>query len=105
MVTDRTSEYAKILAALLDGNWTTVLAAIDEAEAFVRGVPFGDTAAEKIAATLAGLSEHSKWEVRRAIAQVAGRILSVAFEPALIRLLADDNARVRQAAQLAMLRR
>lgn len=54
---------------------------------------------------LVGLADHSKWEVRRAVAQAAAKTLRGEFEPVLTRLATDDNARVRQAAEAASLRR
>lgn len=105
MVTDAEAEYTHILTALEADDWTSVLTAIDAAAAcFLQLLP-GGAAATRISRTLAALSTHDKWEIRRAIAQVAGQIHSPLFESTLVRLAADDNARVRQAAQQAALRR
>ena len=60
---------------------------------------------DEVAAKLADLATHPKWEVRRAVANVAAYVGHPAFEPALARLALDDNSRVRQAAQQATLRR
>jgi nitrogen fixation/metabolism regulation signal transduction histidine kinase len=60
---------------------------------------------DDVAAKLAELATHPKWEVRRAIANVAAQVGHPAFEPALARLALDDNGRVRQAAQQSTLRR
>lgn len=54
---------------------------------------------------LALLSVHQKWEIRRAVANVAAQTLHSAFEGALGKLVTDDNERVRQAAEHASLRR
>ena len=105
MVTDRDSECAEILDGLKNGQWAVVLTAIEAAALFIERAPPGDTKLANLAVTLAGLSNHEKWEVRRAVAQMAGRILMPPFEPLLVRLAADDNARVRQAAQQSALRR
>lgn len=105
MVTDRESECAEILVALKDGEWGIVLTAIEAAALYIERASPGDATIENLAVTLAGLSNHEKWEIRRAVAQMAGRVLIPAFEPALVRLAADDNARVRQAAQQSALRR
>ncbi|HLK17206.1 MAG TPA: ATP-binding protein [Fimbriimonadaceae bacterium] len=51
------------------------------------------------------MADHTKWEVRRALANVAGQVPHPAFETVLARLVVDDNARVRQAAESAALRR
>jgi hypothetical protein len=54
---------------------------------------------------LVDLAGHSKWEVRRAVALAAAKTMHGALEPALAKLANDDNARVRDAAQAAALRR
>ena len=51
------------------------------------------------------LAGHSKWEVRRAVANVAAHAPHAVFEGVLARLARDDNQRVRQAAEHAALRR
>ena len=56
-------------------------------------------------ARLVALADHTKWEVRRAVAHVAAQTLHGAFEPVLAKLATDDNNRVRQAADAAALRR
>ena len=105
MVTERQVECAELLVVLKGRDWTRVLEAIDNAALHIQRASNGDVTGERLAMTLAGLSEHEKWEIRRAVAQVAGQVLNPVFESALVRLVSDDNARVRQAAQQAVLRR
>ena len=54
---------------------------------------------------LVALAAHTKWEVRRAVANAAARTLHRDFDRVLVALAVDDNARVRQAAETAVLRR
>lgn len=105
MAIETKARRAELLNALKADDWTEVLAAIGAAALYLQQVPTGDVLAEAFAIELSGLSGHEKWEVRRAVAQAAGHVLTPVFEPALVRLVADDNARVRQAAQQAILRR
>jgi nitrogen fixation/metabolism regulation signal transduction histidine kinase len=51
------------------------------------------------------LATHPKWEVLRAVAQAAAKTPHGDFASALARLTADDNMRVRKAAEAAALRR
>jgi nitrogen fixation/metabolism regulation signal transduction histidine kinase len=60
---------------------------------------------EQVVSKLVALANHSKWEVRRAVANAAAQAAHPAFEPVLAKLAVDDNSRVRQAAEHAALRR
>lgn len=104
MGTDRTRHQA-LLKALDAVDWSSLLRAVACADAWARTAVVGDPMLDEVAAKLAGMAHHPKWEVRRAVANVAARVGHAAFEPALARLTLDDNERVRQAARQAILRR
>ena len=104
MGTDQ-NQHQALLAALEVPDWSALLKAISLAEAWAKSALIGDPMLDEVAARLAGLAGHSKWEIRRAVANAAAQIGHPAFEPALARLALDDNGRVRQAAQQAALRR
>jgi nitrogen fixation/metabolism regulation signal transduction histidine kinase len=105
MGTDKPSDYATLLAALDAESWSDALGAVSAAENWIRGAEPGDSRVEKVVSKLVILSAHSKWEVRRAVANAAAQVVHPEFEPALARLVTDDNTRVRQAAEHAALRR
>lgn len=65
----------------------------------------GDVGIRTIVERLTGLASHSKWEVRRAIANASAKVTHGAFDAILPKLASDPNARVRQAAEAALLRR
>ena len=104
MGTDRTRHQA-LLAALDAADWSTLLQAVARADAWARTAVIGDPMLDEVAEKLAGMAHHPKWEVRRAVANTAAAVAHPVFEPALARLIRDDNERVRQAAQQATLRR
>lgn len=64
-----------------------------------------DAEVNELVSRLVLLATHKKWEIRRAVANVAAQTLHPAFETALAKLVTDDNGRVRQAAEQAALRR
>ena len=105
MGTDEPSEHAALLAALDAEDWSAVLDAVRVAGEWIRGAEPGDSRVATIVSKLVTLASHSKWEVRRAVAYAAAQVAHPAFEPALARLVTDDNTRVRQAAEHAALRR
>ncbi|MCW2986937.1 MAG: sensor histidine kinase [Conexibacter sp.] len=96
---------AVLLTALGADDWSTVLEAVGAAETWLRSAPPGDTATEAVLRRLAALGAHEKWEIRRAVANAAAQVPHAVFDRTLARLATDDNRRVRQAAELASLRR
>lgn len=94
-----------LLAALGADDWSTVLEAVGTAETWLRSAPPGDSATEAVLRRLAALGGHEKWEIRRAVANAAAQVPHAVFDRTLARLATDDNRRVRQAAELAALRR
>jgi signal transduction histidine kinase len=82
-----------------------VLVAVDRSEAWLKNARPGDPKITEVGEALAALGSHEKWEVRRAIAHLAGRVPLPAVETTLMRLRGDENARVRQAAHQAQVRR
>jgi signal transduction histidine kinase len=94
-----------MLAALDGPSWAQVLAEVAAAAAWLRTAAPGEPWVAPVIARLVKLAGHPKWEVRRAVAHVAAQTLHGDFEPVLARLAADDNGRVRQAADAAALRR
>lgn len=105
MVTERRDEFEEVVAALRGDTWGEILDAVGAALAWIRQAEPGDPQADDLILVLVGLASHDKWEIRRAIAQAAAELGQPAFEPMLAQLAADPNARVRQAAQSAALRR
>lgn len=105
MDTREPTSHAALLSALGGSDWVSVVDGIGTAEAWLRAAMPGDRRADDIVLHLVELAGHSKWEVRRAVANAAAQVLHPAFEPVLVRLAADDNSRVRQAAEHASLRR
>lgn len=94
-----------LLAALHAADWSVALQAVAAAEERIRGSILGDPENEEIVAELVELASHTKWEVRRAVANAAVHSPHPQFERVLAKLAIDDNSRVRQAAEQAALRR
>jgi signal transduction histidine kinase len=105
MDTDQLSDDRAFLVALDSPDWSAVLDAMSAAHVWIRTAIIGDPRLDEVVARLVTLAHHQKWEIRRAVANAAGQAAHPAFEPALAKLLLDDNGRVRQAAQQAALRR
>ena len=105
MDTEKESESTSFLLALDSPHWDAVLAGISAAENWIRAAAPGDPRANKVVSKLVTLADHNKWEIRRAVANTAAQVVHPAFESALRKLARDDNARVRQAAEHAALRR
>lgn len=97
--------HPELLAALDASDWSVALQAVSVAGTRIHGSIIGDPNAEEIVAKLAALANHTKWEVRRAVANAAAHAPHPIFESVLARLALDDNSRVRQAAAHAALRR
>src|SRR5215469_2257521 len=97
--------HAELLAALDASDWSVALDAVSVAGTRIRGSIFGDPKAEEIVAKLVTLASHTKWEVRRAVADAAAHAPHPIFESVLAKLALDDNSRVQQAAAHAALRR
>lgn len=95
----------KILAELASEDWTRALAAIESAGRWLEGAQPGETRAGELATAAAALVSHPKWEIRRAVANLAAQSRSDVFSEVLTRLATDDNGRVRQAAASAATRR
>jgi signal transduction histidine kinase len=104
MVTDPPL-FEDILDALASNHWSEVLEGMRAADDWAQQSLPGDSRVDDLVAALVGLARHDKWEIRRAVAQAAGRIQRPALEAALALLVTDENARVNQAAREASLRR
>ena len=94
-----------LISGLTADDWSVVLAAVVEAEKALGSPMRAELELDRVIRELVRLAGHSKWEIRRAVANVAGQVLDPAFEEPLAKLSVDDNARVRQAAERASLRR
>jgi nitrogen fixation/metabolism regulation signal transduction histidine kinase len=105
MATDEAMSRRDLLAALEAPDWSVALQAVAIADTRIRGSILGDPEVEEIVAKLVALASHTKWEVRRAVANVAAHAPHPTFERVLAKLALDDNSRVRQAAEHAALRR
>jgi len=105
MDTEEPISYSALLSELGGANWAGVLAGVGAAETWLRVATPGDPRIHEVVLKLVVLAQHSKWEIRRAVANVAAQVLHPAFGPALAKLATDDNSRVRQAAEHATLRR
>jgi signal transduction histidine kinase len=101
----RSDEHASLIDALQAEDWPTVLRGVGEADRWLRMAAPGVPQASATIEALVRLAGHKKWEVRRAVANVAARTVHPSFEPVLARFVADDNALVREAARRAALRR
>lgn len=102
---DGSEAYGTLMASLGGADWAGVLSGVGAAEAWLGEATPGDPRSEELVSRLVALASHSKWEVRRAVANAAAQALNPAFERVLAKLVTDDNARVRQAAEHAALRR
>lgn len=105
MDTEDDPSHQALLRELGSSDWTVTLEAVAAAERWCRTTIVGDPRLDRIAAQLVDLAGHAKWEVRRAVANVAAHVSHPAFEAVVSRLIGDDNSRVRQAAENAALRR
>ncbi|MCC7543043.1 MAG: HEAT repeat domain-containing protein [Deltaproteobacteria bacterium] len=107
MATDETGQAAlrALLRELARPEWSVVLRGVAHSEKWLVDAGPGAPGTDELVEMLVDLSRHSKWEVRRAIAQAAGQSQHTAFEAAIARLATDDNSRVRQAAEQASTRR
>ncbi|MBV9181195.1 MAG: HAMP domain-containing histidine kinase [Acidobacteria bacterium] len=105
MATEEMLSERDLLAALDSPDWPVALRAVAVADKLIRGCIVGDPGIEKVVAKLVTLANHSKWEIRRAVANAAANTPHPSFEAVLAKLILDDNSRVRQAAEHAALRR
>lgn len=105
MGTDEPPDYPELLAALDDPDWSTLLNALRAAEHWIHAAAPGDPRIDNVVSKLVALGRHTKWEIRRGVANAAAQAAHPAFEPVLLKLATDDNARVRHAAANAALRR
>jgi len=105
MATEGVRSHRHLLAALDALDWSVALQAVAAADVRIRGSIVGDPEIEEIVAKLIALANHTKWEVRRAVANAAAHAPHPTFEEVLAKLALDDNSRVRQAAEEAALRR
>lgn len=94
-----------ILDSLGSSDWVAVLDGVQRADSWLADAEPGEDGVGGIINTLAALCAHPKWEVRRAVASTAAARRYQGFDSAINRLIADENARVRQAAEAAVLRR
>jgi len=105
MATEGVMSHRDLLAALDAPDWSVALQAVASADTRIRGSIVGDPEIEEIVEKLIVLASHTKWEVRRAVANAAAHAPHPTFERVLAKLALDDNSRVRQAAEQAALRR
>jgi len=105
MATEEAMSHRDLLAALNAPDWSVALHAVSIADTRMRGSVVGDPEVDEIVAKLVVLASHTKWEVRRAVANAAAHAAHPSFERVLGKLSLDDNSRVRQAAEHAALRR
>lgn len=86
-------------------DWSQVRDGIKAATAWLAAAAPGDPLIDELVTALVALSSHTKWEVRRSVAQIAGQHRHPAFDPAIAKLRVDDNSQVQQAAEAASVRR
>jgi nitrogen fixation/metabolism regulation signal transduction histidine kinase len=97
---------ADAMIAVLDSpDWTSVLDGVAAAATWLSSLMPGDHRGAIVTRKLLALAMHPKWEVRRSVANAAAKMRNDDFDSTLARLAADDNARVRRAAEVAILRR
>jgi signal transduction histidine kinase len=102
---ERGAELEAMMAALGSADWARALEGVAATAAWVQATAPGDARAGRVVEKLVALGGHPKWEVRRAVAHAAAQTRHGDFEKVLARLVTDHNARVRQAAESAALRR
>jgi signal transduction histidine kinase len=102
---EQSAESLGVVRALRESQWTDLPKVVHRAAEWLERVPMGTSESQLVIAGMVGLATHEKWEVRRAVALVAGTCRHAAFDDVLSRLAADTNARVQQAAETASLRR
>jgi nitrogen fixation/metabolism regulation signal transduction histidine kinase len=105
MATEGAMSHRELLAALDAQDWSVAVQAVGTAATRIRGSIVGDPEIGEIVEKLVALASHTKWEVRRAVANAAAHAPHPTFERVLAKLALDDNSRVRQAAEQAALRR
>src|SRR4051794_30841438 len=93
------------LAAVASTKWQSIVQKLAAAAAWLVASRPGDPRADQLVAKVVELAHHSKWEVRRAVAQLAAESRRPEFTPALAMLAMDDNAFVKKAALTAIVRR
>jgi signal transduction histidine kinase len=94
-----------VLDALDAPDWATLLEAIASAGKWLRSAPIADPHLDRVVEKLVELAQHTKWEVRREVANAAAFTRHDAFHAVLAKLSSDDNHLVRQAALHASTRR
>src|SRR5438128_1457250 len=89
MVTEGTMSHRDLLAALVAPDWSVALQAVAAADTRIRGSMVGDPEIEEVVAQLVALASHTKWEVRRAVANAAAQAPHPIFETVLAKLALD----------------
>ncbi|HEY1813836.1 MAG TPA: HAMP domain-containing sensor histidine kinase [Kofleriaceae bacterium] len=105
MVTSAPDEVDACLAAFASTSWKLIVQKIGEASTWLVASRPGDPRADLLVTKVVELAHHSKWEVRRAVAQLGAESRRPEFTPALAKLATDDNASVKKAAVTAIVRR
>ncbi len=95
----------EILTALASPNWTAVRDGVERAGDLLRAGAPSEAVVAEIGNRFTELAGHPKWEVRKALADTIQHLRHETFHAALARLLEDDNAYVRDAAQRSLSRR
>lgn len=86
--------------------WRRVADAVDQAAGWLaQAPPGGNKVVEKVVEKVVALGSHPKWEVRLAVARLAGESQFSELGPALDQLTKDEHSRVRVAAEEAFARR
>src|SRR4051812_46969645 len=93
------------LAAFASTKWQSIVQKLAAAAAWLAASRPGDPRAATLVERVVELAAHSKWEVRRAVAQLAAESRRPEFTPVLAKLTRDDHASVKKAAETAMVRR
>jgi signal transduction histidine kinase len=107
-MTDRTlteTDLPKLRDADKAGDWMTLRDAIDRAGDALKHTNPTDASLAPLAEKLSGYSEHTKWQVRKAVAHAAQNLRHEASDTILARLASDTHAYVRDAAQRSRARR
>lgn len=95
----------EVVTALGSARWTALRDAVERAGELLRaGVP-SEAEVAQIGGRMVDLAAHPKWEVRKAVAGTIQHLKHETFHAAIARLLQDDNAYVRDAAQRTLARR
>lgn len=94
-----------LLPLLASHEWRSVREALSVLEHRLRNGVVADRELDEVGETLVALAAHTKWEVRKALADTVLHLRHSAFDVTIARLLEDENSFVKDAAKRTLARR